>query len=597
MRKIALLLVPLLVLGLIPLSAVPIVGAHDLTVPTIVPVESSDDMMGSMDMIMMDVEHTHDMGTMDDAEDDVTHSHSDSHTHDMGTEDTADDVAHHHGAYGHTHDEQDMISGPSHSHDFHTHDMDTPDDASDDVMHYHLGGFGAHEHVVFQAGPAVELTGSSTLTFGMDLGTNATGFKNESTMDLKVTIIPEQTAERNSEGMRDETDDVYAHIKLENFKWEVASADHSGKTTAPSITTSLFMGPFSVQTFTAPTIHIDYVDDDDADKKGATHPGLGFKDFSPDVETTYYGSGGLTVGYKIAPVTLSLGVLSAQDWTDTKDDGSYDLDTKIVLSKCVDAPPDAKGVVLKTCDVTKAKKPLVNDQNDENAYAFIGKVGADVGDSAKLEFAVAYAHMYKDIPADELKNINAKQTSLDDIGLGAKATFDLLDSDGDADNDLTTTIAFDGKIPSGEGNIPWDVGGGVKWDLSPDDTSSMEAELIMHAPADDESTLGVRVTLTEGDGDEGALVGLGALLSVRLDGLTGDESTWTTRIEGSYAVEGIKPFFMVNFSSAPKAPTAFEAGLELKVVDYLTTTLMYASEDITGGTDKGEVTAALKIEY
>ena len=54
---------------------------------------------------------------------------------------------------------------------------------------------------------------------------------------------------------------------------------------------------------------------------------------------------------------------------------------------------------------------------------------------------------------------------------------------------------------------------------------------------------------------------------------------------------------MVNFSSAPKAPTAFKAGLELKVIDYLTTTLMYASEDITGGTDKGEVTAELKIEY
>ena len=38
---------------------------------------------------MMIVEHTHDMGTMDDAEDDVTHSHR----LDMGT----NDVAHHHG--------------------------------------------------------------------------------------------------------------------------------------------------------------------------------------------------------------------------------------------------------------------------------------------------------------------------------------------------------------------------------------------------------------------------------------------------------------------------------------------------------------------
>jgi hypothetical protein len=546
-----------------------------------------------MDM-MMDVEHTHDMGTADDMEDDETHSHSLSHTHDMGTEDTMDDVTHDHGEYVHTHDEEGMVNAPGHGHDFHAHD---------EAMHYHLGGFGTHEHASFQAGPAVEVTGSSTLTFGMDLGTNATGFKNESAMDLKVTIIPEQTAERNSEGKRDETDDLYAHIKLENFKWEVTSADHSGKTSAPAITTSLFMGPFSLKTFTAPTIHIDYVDDDDAEKKadGLTHPGLGYPDFSPDVDTTYKGSGGLTLGYEIDPVTLSLGVLSAQDWTDTVDDGSHDLDKMIVLSKCVDTT-DAKGISHQTCEVAKAKKDPVNDQNDENAYAFIGKVGVDIGDSATLEFAVAYAHMYKDIPEAELKNIGQiTKTGVgprDEIGLGAKASFELLDSDGDDDNDLTTTIAFDGQIPSGDSNIPWDVGGGVKWDLSPDDESSMEAELIMHAPADgSESTLGVRVTLKEGDGNDGALEGLGAELSVRLDDLTGDDATWTTKVAGSYAVEGIKPFFMVNFSNAEKAKTAFEAGVELKVIDYLTTTLMYASKDITGGTDKGQVTAALKIEY
>jgi hypothetical protein len=568
--------------------------------------------MGTADDMTDDVTHTHDtqthmhdMGTADDMTDDVTHTHdTQTHMHDMGTaDDMTDDVSHYHGEYGHTHGEEDMLNAPGHAHGFHTHvvgEVDSAENAeTDDYMHYHLGGgfVDEHTHESVQAGPAVTLKGSSTLTFGMDLGTNATGFKNESAMDLKVTIIPEQTAERNSEGKRDETDDLYAHIKLENFKWEVTSADHSGKTSAPAITTSLFMGPFSLKTFTAPTIHIDYVDDDDADKAGATHPGLGYKDFAPDVDTTYHGSGGLTLGYEIDPVTLSLGVLSAQDWTDTVDDGSHDLDKMIVLSKCVDST-NAKGVPLETCEVGKAPKTKVNDQNDENAYAFIGTVGVDIGDSATLEFAVAYAHMYKDIPADELKNISSKQKSVDDIGLGAKATFELLDSDGDDDNDLTTTIAFDGQIPSGDSNIPWDVGGGVKWDLSPDDESSMEAELIMHAPADgSESTLGVRVTLKEGDGNDGALEGLGAELSVRLDDLTGDDATWTTKVAGSYAVEGIKPFFMVNFSNAEKAKTAFEAGVELKVIDYLTTTLMYASKDITGGTDKGQVTAALKIEY
>ncbi len=562
MRKIALLTVPLLVLGLAPLSAGPIEGAHDLTIPTITPVESSDDMMmSSMDM-MMDVEHTHDMGTADDMEDDETHSHSLSHTHDMGTDDTMDDVTHDHGEYVHTHDDEGMINAPGHGHDFHAHD---------EAMHYHLGGFGAHEHAAFQAGPAVELKGSSTLTFGIDLGTGATGFKNESEMDLKVTIIPEQTAERHSEGMRDETDDLYAHIELKNFKWEVASADHSGKTTAPSITTSLFMGAFQLKTFAGPTVKVDYVDptdgdDDNGDDKEDEFPGPDF----PDVEIEYKGPG-LTVAYKLDPVMLSLGVVSEDDWIDDDAESKDKIDCHVHGND-----PETKDVVEDRDSHTYTpkdgcKKKDEDDGNHENAYAFIGTVNLDIGENADLEAKVAYAHEYASGYA---------------TGIGAIANFDL--------GDIKPHIAFDAAIPSdADANIQWDVGGGVKWNLSADEESSVSTNLMMYS-ADGESTLYVAVKLVEGEGDKGALDGMGATLAVGLDDAAGD-TEWNAKVGASYKVEDIMPYFNVSFGSADEK-TSFKAGLELTMIKHLAAKIEYGSKDI-GGADKGTVATSLKVSY
>jgi hypothetical protein len=516
-----------------------------------------------------------------------------------------------------------MLNAPGHVHGFHINVVGEVDSAenkeTDDFMHYHLGGgfVDEHTHELFQAGPAVTLEGSSTLRFGIDLATNATGFRNEHDVKLKVVLVPEQTKTHPAGDMMG-TDDLYAEIELKEFKWEVISADHSGKTSAPAITTSLFMGPFSLKTFSAPSIDIDYVDGKDDDKDGKfdrndptkdKDPEAGFPDFTPDVSTTYKGSGGLELGYEIAPVTLTLGILSAQDWAND-DPESYKIEERIGINCLVDKDGrggskfDDDGIFsYSDCKVTKIKKDEVDDRNDENAYAFLGKANVDIGESANVEFAVAYAHMYKDIPAGELTNIKQsadklddKTQSQDDIGLGAMASFDLLDSDGDGDNDLTATIAFDGRIPSDESSIPWDVGGGVNWTISADDESKIETALMMHVPEAGESDISVRVALTEADGDKGALEGLGAKLAVRLDGVTGDESTWTTMIAGSYDVEGIKPFFSVSFSSAEDAKTSFRAGLELAVIDHLTTTLLYRSTDITGGS-KGDLTAALKVSY
>ena len=409
-----------------------------------------------------------------------------------------------------------------------------------------------------EGGPTTKVSGDATLTWGIDLETNATGFKNEMTSNFEVTIYPKQS---DDTGMMD-TDDLYAYIKLSDFKW-VADKD-AALTTAPGIEAKLIIGAFSITTYSKPVIDIDYVDPEDDDDPGP--------DFL-DIATEYTGSGGLTLGYKIDPVTLSLGVLSANDWElgeapdkDKLDCHTHNSDTTDdvadgTITACKDAIPDDGGVGNK------------DGNNDENAYAFIGIINLEIGDNANLEASVAYGHEYDSKP----------------IGIGAKATFDL--------GDIDPHIAFDGSIPEDGAGIPWDVGGGVKWNLSADEKSSFSTDLMMHAPAEGDSTVGISATLKEGDADEGALAGLGASLTVDLNDLTGETSTWATTLDAHYKVEGIKPFFMVKFSNADEATTKFTAGLELSMIEHLTTTLQYKSDDITGGSDRGEVTAAIKIEY
>ena len=416
-------------------------------------------------------------------------------------------------------------------------------------------------------GITAKVSGDATLTWGIDLETNATGFTNEMTSNFEVTIYPEQSADT---GMMD-TGDLYAYIKLSDFKW-VADKDAS-LTTPPGIEAKLIMGAFSITTYNKPTVKVDYVDSQDGDKADGTDedefPGVDFD----DVGTLYEGMG-LTVAYDIDPVVLSLGVVSENDWTETDPD---DPEFKDVVDCHTHGENDDGDTVLMKCAIENE-----DDQNDENAYAFIGTINLAIGENADLEAKVAYAHEYTSGGI-----VKPESTNHDEIGVGAKATFNL--------GDITPHIAFDTAIPSGGAAIPWDVGGGVKWNLSADEKSSFRTDLMMYSPSVGDSKLYVSASLVEGEGDEGALEGMGATLTVGLDDAAG-ASEWNARVIGSYKVEGIKPYFDLSFGSADAATTAFKAGLELTMIAHLTTTLQYATEDI-GGTDKGEVTTALKISY
>ena len=363
-----------------------------------------------------------------------------------------------------------------------------------------------------------------------------------------MTVFKKNSADT---GMMD-TDDLYGYIKLKDFKWVANKA--GGATTEPGIETKLFLGPFSITTYNKPTVKVDFVDPTDDDDNDIT-----------DLAVEHTGTGGLTLGYKLDPVVLSLGVVSQNDWSQDDPAEKDKLDCHI---------HDAT-----TGTITPCKEDPTDNLNDENAYAFLGQVDLAIGDDADLVAKVAYAHEYDEDGSN--------------LGIGAKATFDL--------GDIDPHIAFDAAIPpDGDGNVPFDVGAGLKWDLSPnDDKSYFETSLMMYAPGGAEAqVLGVSATLKEGDDDTGALEGMGASLKLDLNDLTNaDNSTWGVTINAHYKVNDIKPFFMVKFSNADGAKTAFDAGLELTMVKHLTAKLMYASADISSGTDKGDVTASLKLKY
>jgi hypothetical protein len=462
-------------------------------------------------------------------------------------------------------------------------------------MHYHLGGGfdDEHTHEWFRSGPTVDVTGSSTLTFGINLGNNATGFTNSAEADVKVTLIGETSVASDTPA---NTDDLYAEIKLEKLKWEIGSAEGQGPTTAPEISTMLKMGAFSIQTYSAPKIVVDFVDDDDEDDADVT-----------DLKVEYKGSGGLKLGYDVEPVMLRLSVISKDDWKDDKDKctnqhshvvGKKDDDKNNEtddIHHChapvADTEAEVDGAYAddnhihgtsdddKQVGWTRPTRGKVTEDhaNEDNAYAFLGEVHLDIGEKADLDAAVAYAHEYADGGSA--------------IGIGAKATFDL--------DNIDPYIAFDGSVPPDDSGIAWDVGGGVKWTLSTkDEESYFDAGLLMYAPAGKDSQLGVMVTLKEGDEDKGSLLGLGAEISVGLNNVTADASDWSAKIAGHYKVEGIKPFFDVTFNSKEGSKLPFTAGLELSMLKHLTTTIQYMSTNVTGDKpDRGEVTAAIKIEY
>ena len=68
---------------------------------------------------------------------------------------------------------------------------------------------------------------------------------------------------------------------------------------------------------------------------------------------------------------------------------------------------DDGDIVLMKCAMAEDK----DDQNNENAYAFIGTINLAIGENADLEAKVAYAHEYTSDPIETPKSTRTTTTS------------------------------------------------------------------------------------------------------------------------------------------------------------------------------------------
>jgi hypothetical protein len=179
-----------------------------------------------------------------------------------------------------------------------------------------LGGF-ASADVMME--PAVALTGSATVTWGLDLNTNATGFMNTATGDLVITFVAEATDE-HSGGM----DDLYGKIIITDYELTLSPAGAGGST--GTITAAIVMAPATIWIYAAPTMSWGNVASKDATAANIA-PAL----------TSGIGAviGGITLELDLDPATVKIYVVSDGDWVtapvNTNNDYGTGADVTVVV--------------------------------------------------------------------------------------------------------------------------------------------------------------------------------------------------------------------------------------------------------------------------
>jgi hypothetical protein len=98
--------------------------------------------------------------------------------------------------------------------------------------------------------PSVTVAGDATLTFGIDLETGQTGFKNEATSTITLTVVPVGTETSGPEGS------VSGIVELKDFRVDLSTADGT-RINAGAVTAWVFVDPIEIKIFSAPTLNFD----------------------------------------------------------------------------------------------------------------------------------------------------------------------------------------------------------------------------------------------------------------------------------------------------------------------------------------------------
>jgi hypothetical protein len=150
----------------------------------------------------------------------------------------------------------------------------------------------------------VEIDGSASVTFGVDLNTNYTGFANAGSSSITITLVDEADAEATGD------DGVYGTITIEEF--EVLIEDDTISATLGDVSASITVEPAVITIYTAPDMSLDMAPTIDS--------GVVEGDIAVGISNVNGADiGGVTISIPAGPADIDLKVASDGDWTDNMD--------------------------------------------------------------------------------------------------------------------------------------------------------------------------------------------------------------------------------------------------------------------------------------
>jgi hypothetical protein len=160
----------------------------------------------------------------------------------------------------------------------------------------------------------VSVTGSASVTWGVDLNTNATGFLNAGSSSVTLTLIDE------GDGVTGGDDGLYGEITLTDWSMDITDSTVSG--TGGSVDAKIVVSPLEIIIYAAPGMswgNVTIVEAGD-----------------PDVAPALAGAntiGGLTLVLPVDPATIDVYVVSDGDWTtNAANDYAAGLDLEVAIS-------------------------------------------------------------------------------------------------------------------------------------------------------------------------------------------------------------------------------------------------------------------------
>jgi hypothetical protein len=141
----------------------------------------------------------------------------------------------------------------------------------------------------------VDVSGSASVTWGVDLDTNATGFLNAGSSSVTLTLIDE------GDGVTTGDDGLYGEITLTDWSMDITDSTVSG--TGGSVDAKIVVSPLEIIIYAAP---------------GMSWGNADALDGGADVEPALTGAntiGGVTLVLPVDPAEVDVYVVSDGDWT------------------------------------------------------------------------------------------------------------------------------------------------------------------------------------------------------------------------------------------------------------------------------------------